>query len=138
MVQVAAQIHLLLLSKSDHLTAFAHIVAQRLLHQHMLSVRHRLHRRFKMPAAVVNAACRHIDDLKVRLILDHVLKRIVRLYAMLLRSRVGALLDDVAYRNDISQFILLIAVRMVVSDAVHAYDSDFDRHVQLPFILGLG
>jgi hypothetical protein len=66
-VEVAAQVDLLLVGLGHHFARLAHLVREGFLHQHVLSGLHCFHGRFVVPASVFITAGAHVHDVKVGL-----------------------------------------------------------------------
>ena len=125
MVQVAAEVDILLGGETDHLARLGDVVGNRLLDQHILAGGEGLHGRLEMPAAVLVSARADVDDVEVPMGLEHVLETGVCLHLVLGGGLVGAGLDDVTDGDQFGEGIGGVGGGMHLADAAQADDSDF-------------
>ena len=127
MVQVAAEVDILLGGLGHHLAGFADVVGDGFLDQHVLAGLHRLHRRLEVPGAVLETAGGDIHDVQV-FVGQHVFQAVVGLHAVFLGGGVRAFFDHVADRHQVGQRVLFMRLGMRVADAAHPDNTDFESH----------
>ena len=127
-VQVAAQIQLVLRGVGDQLAGLAHVGADGLFDQHALLVGQRDHGRLEVHGAVLIAGGGDGHHVDLGHILEHVLFVIERAAAELGGGFVRLFLDHVAHGDQLGQGVLLVAAGVGVTDAAHTDDGDFQSH----------
>ena len=68
-----------------------------------------------MPRGVLETAGRDVDDVEVRLAVEHVGKRVVRLDLVLLGGLIGAVLVEIANSDEVGKLIGRVATMPTLS-----------------------
>ncbi len=126
-VQVAAQVDLLLGRLCHHLARLEDVVRDRLLDQNVLPGLQRLHHRLEVPATVLEPARGHVHDVEF-LVPQHFGQAVVRLHTVLRRRGVSPRLHHVAGRDQVGERVVLVTRGMLVADPAQTDHTDFESH----------
>ena len=127
-VQVAAQIQLVLRSVGHQLAGLAHVGADGLLAQHGLLVVQRDHGRLKVHGAVLIAGGGDRNHVDLGHGLQHFLFAVEGAAMEFLGGLVGLFLNQVAHGHQVGQGVVEVALGVGIADAAHTDDCNIQCH----------
>ena len=108
--------------------ASSQVVGEGLFDEDVLAPLQGVHDRLVVPTAVFVAAGRDVDDVDVRMRVEHLVHRSVGLDAVFGGHLLRLLYDGVTHGDEFGQGIFLVTLQVQFADAADADDTNFERH----------